>query len=82
MNTVRYIDLAYLELGEPAIVMCLDHPSRHVSPKHWARTSPVKSIQYRSKYVVEFWTHNTHYVPANNDPLPETEKQHETDARE
>lgn len=71
MKTAIYIDLgAPLRLGEPAHVLVLSHPESRVLARTWARTTPVRAIRYVTRWRIEFWTQNTHYVPVETDPMP------------
>ena len=78
MKTVRYIDLGRCVTGEPATVIPLDHPGPGVSNRIWARTSPVQRILKRGSGDVEFWTMNTHYLPADPGPEISYTRQQET----
>lgn len=65
MNTVRYIDLGHCVIGQPAMVIPLDHPGPGVTNRIWARTSPVRAINRLPNGDIEFWTMNSHYIPAD-----------------
>lgn len=65
MNRVQYIDVGPpLRVGESAYVLPLDHPSRLVSNRGWARTSPVTKITPGGNGPT-FTTQNTEYRPAD-----------------
>jgi hypothetical protein len=55
---VHYEELASdIQVGYPAMVYPIDHPSEYVSNKQWAMTSPVVEIGDCGT----FWTQNTEY---------------------
>ena len=54
-------------VGRAAVIWPVDHPSDLVSNTTWAMTSEVLAVD-RADGGVEFWTHYTHYVPAEVKP--------------
>jgi len=64
VNRVQYIDVGNLQVGEPALVLPLDHPSPLVNNRGWALTSNVVSITPGANGPT-FTTQNTEYRPVD-----------------
>ena len=58
---VKYRD-ARAELGRPAMIEPIDHPSEFVSNRAIARTTKVEVVHYKDGKLVGFQTRNTIYV--------------------
>lgn len=62
---VYYIDVGNLTLGQPAMVLPINHPSPFVSNQKWVRTTPVSAIR-PGALGPRFETKNTIYVAAGD----------------
>ena len=59
---VQYLEVQDLEIGSPAYVRPVDHPSNLVSNTMWAHTTPVEMIiRDQDGQVIKFLTRNTVY---------------------